>query len=239
MQLFYNATLHKKSTDFIFDKIESRHIVKVLRKKEGDTIHVTNGKNLLFKGHISSANEKKCKVQIAEIIPQKPIRNFLVHIAIAPTKNNTRFEWFLEKATEIGVDEISPLTCKHSERRVIKQERMQKVLQTAMKQSLQYKFPKLNKLTSFSTLISQNTTGQKLIALCELDTLESKKKSLFEQLKPDSDVLILIGPEGGFSPEEIEQALQNSFIPVSLGVTRLRTETAGIVAVHTISLKNE
>ena len=239
MQLFYNSSLHKNSIELNFDTIESRHIVKVLRKKEGDIVYITNGKNLLFKGAISSASEKKCQVQIIEVIPQKQTRNYRVSIAIAPTKNNARFEWFLEKATEIGVDEIYPIICKHSERRVLKLERMQKIIQTAMKQSLQYKLPTLNNLISFKDLISKNTGDQKLIALCEFDKNDLTRNRLFSQIKTGTDVLILIGPEGGFSVDEIKLALQNSFIPVSLGATRLRTETAGIAAVHTISLKNE
>ncbi len=239
MQLFYNTELHEKSTNLTFDKIESRHIIKVLRKKEGDILHITNGNNFLFRGKIINANDKKCTIQIIEVIPQKSTRNYTIRIAIAPTKNNNRFEWFLEKATEIGVDEIYPIICTHSERKIIKHERMQKVIQTAMKQSLQYKLPLLHRLTSFNDLISQKIEGQKFIAQCEFQKDKVTKNNLQSQVKSGANIWVFIGPEGGFSPDEITLALQNDFIPVSLGATRLRTETAGIVAVHSIRLIND
>lgn len=240
MQLFYNEALHKDSTDLIFDKIESRHIVKVLRKKEGDIVFITNGKNILFEAAITDANDKKCYVTIQKVTQQKTIRNYSISIAIAPTKNNTRYEWFLEKATEIGVDKIFPIKCEHSERKVIKYERMDKVLQTAMKQSLQYKLPVLQELISLKELIAlqsnlKNTS--KFIAKCDFTNQEHT--SFQSKIKKSSNVLILIGPEGGFSDNEIKLALENSFIPVSLGANRLRTETAGIVALHTVSLVNQ
>ena len=240
MQLFYNETLHQKSTEFVFDTIESKHIIRVLRKKEGDLVHITNGKNLLFEGKIISANAKKCQVQIIQITSQKATRNYTVSIGIAPTKSISRFEWFLEKATEIGVDAIYPIKCEHSERKFIKLERLNKVLQTAMKQSLQCKLPVLHELMSFKELLTQKFTAEntsKLIATC--DFTKKKNRSLQTTLKQSSNILILIGPEGGFSPAEKEFALQNSFIPVSLGSNRLRTETAGMLALHTVSLVNQ
>jgi 16S rRNA (uracil1498-N3)-methyltransferase len=242
MQLFYIADLHESSTEFTFDKIESRHIIKVLRKKEGSVLHITNGKNYLFEGKIIIADDKKCQIQITEIKKQKSLRNYKIQIAIAPTKSNDRFEWFLEKATEIGVDEIQPIICAHSERKVIKTDRLKKVVLSAMKQSLQFQLPILRETITFKEYISQNFDNQqtsfnqgKFIAHCEKTT----KNSLKKLLQPTSETLILIGPEGDFSTEEIELALQNDFIPVSLGATRLRTETAGIVAVHTAALVNE
>ncbi len=235
MQLFYIAELHKTSTTFTFDKLESRHIIKVLRKKEGDIIHITNGKNYSFRGEISSANDKKCQVLITEIKKEKYSRNYKIKIAIAPTKSNDRFEWFLEKATEISIDEIQPIICKHSERKVLKTERLQKVLITAMKQSLQYQLPILHEAITFKDFINQDVKGQKFIAHCE----KTSKNNLKLLVQANSDVTILIGPEGDFSPDEIQLALQNDFIPVSLGATRLRTETAGIVATHTVRLINE
>lgn len=235
MQLFYIAELHKTSTEFTFDKMESRHIIKVLRKKEGDILHITNGKNYFFTAEVISANDKKCQVHIIEIKKEIPSRNYSVKIAIAPTKSNDRFEWFLEKATEIGIDEIQPIICKHSERKVLKIERLQKVVITAMKQSLQFQLPLLHKTITFKEFINQDIKGDKYIAHCE-KTNKNKLKSLVQE---NSDVTILIGPEGDFSPDEIQLALQNDFIPVSLGATRLRTETAGIVATHTVALVNE
>lgn len=239
MQLFFNASLTDVSTELTFDRSESRHIIKVLRKKEGDLLHISNGENLLFKAVITSANDKKCIVKIQEVIPQKQNREYKIQIAIAPTKNNSRFEWFLEKATEIGIDAITPILCEHSERRQIKQDRMQKVIQTATKQSLQYSLPELHQMTSYKEYVSRNITGQKFIAQSDSEGDEMIKKNLQSLINKGSDVCILIGPEGGFSPNEINLALQNDYIPVSLGNTRLRTETAGIVAVNTVTLVNE
>lgn len=239
MQLFYNSGLSDSSTDLSFDRTESRHIVKVLRKKEGDLLHITNGKNFLFNAIISSANDKKCTVKIVEVIPQKPKHQYRVHVAMAPTKNNSRFEWFLEKATEIGVDSIYPIICSHSERKVIKHDRMQKLIQTAMKQSLQFALPSLHQQVTFDNFVTQKFNGQGFIAQSESETSGIPIKSLQTQLKKNTDVCILIGPEGGFSLQEISLALQNDYIPVSLGDTRLRTETAGVIAVSTIALVNE
>lgn len=235
MQLFYISELTETSTDITFDKIESRHIVKVLRKKEGDLLHITNGKNLVFTGEIISGNEKKCQVQILKIKHEKKNRNYTLQIAIAPTKSNDRFEWFLEKATEIGVDNIYPIISKHSERKIIKVDRLKKVVLSAMKQSLQYQLPILHNAISFKDFITQEFEGQKFIAHCE----KTDKNNLKSLVQPNSNVCILIGPEGDFSTDEIRLALQNGFIPVSLGATRLRTETAGIVATHTVALVNE
>lgn len=237
MQLFYSIELNKNSTEFTFDKVESKHIIKVLRKKEGDVIHITNGENILFKAKIVLASDKKCHVQIIEIIDKKPVRDYTVNIAIAPTKNNNRFEWFLEKSTEIGIDNIYPINCEYSERKTIKLDRLKKVVYTAMKQSLQFSLPLLHELSSFNDITSQEFEGQKFIAQCEFDPNNITQKTLQSEVDHRSDALVLIGPEGGFSPKEIELAANNDFIPVSLGATRLRTETAGIVAVHTINLK--
>jgi len=235
MQLFYSKDLDSKSITHTFDKTESRHIVRVLRKKMGDTLEITNGKNQLFTAELLNENERKCNVKIISISTKETLRKQEVSIAIAPTKSNDRYEWFLEKATEIGIDNIHPILCNHSERKVIKQERLSKVIVTAMKQSLQFKLPILHELSRFETFINQPFNGDKFIAYCE----ESKGKTLQSLLKKDTNTLILIGPEGGFSPEEIKKALETNFIPVSLGNTRLRTETAGIVAVHTVSLTNQ
>jgi len=238
MQLFYNISIDNNTSQVVFNKEESRHIVKVLRKREGDVIHLTNGKNTLFQAEIVEANDKKCIVKIVKISKEKNNRNYKINIAIAPTKNNNRFEWFLEKATEIGVDEIFPILCAHSERKIIKHERMQKVVVTAMKQSLQYQLPVLHELTTFEQAMSAEFKGQKIIAQCLYDNDSSKMNLLQKTIKPATDILVLIGPEGGFSDKEIQIALSNGFVPVSLGNNRLRTETAGIITVHTIQLIN-
>ncbi len=235
MQLFYNSNINSKTEQFSFDKTESRHIVRVLRKKEGDTIFITNGLGTLFTSKIVIANDKRCLVKITNSEDKPKPWNYYLHIAIAPTKLNDRFEWFLEKATEIGIDEITPIICDHSERKILKLDRMEKIVHAAAKQSLKFHFPKLNEPVTFNQFIKSDFNGLLFIAHCE----ETDKKSLKSQLKPTSNTTILIGPEGDFSTKEIEQSLEHKFIPVSLGESRLRTETAGIVAAHSVAFVNE
>jgi len=229
MQLFYEPNFDSSATIFSINEMESRHISKVLRKTIGDDIYVTNGLGICAEGILISNHPKECKVEVKTIIKEKKT-DFRLHIAIAPTKANDRFEWFLEKATEIGIDEITPLLCDHSERRRIKVERYEKVLQSAMKQSLKYRLPLLNPMVSFSHLIKMDIESKKMIAHCEDDT----KKKLSETVNGDN--LILIGPEGDFSVDEIKKAIKHQFIPISLSEARLRTETAGIVACHTVNI---
>lgn len=234
MQLFYNADIKPTDTFFQFDKEESKHIVKVLRKKAGDIIHITNGKGNLFYSEITLESEKKCEVKIVKK-EKFEAHNYHLHIAIAPTKMNDRLEWFLEKVTEIGINEISPIICDHSERKVYKIDRAEKIIQAAMKQSNQFYLPQMNEPVSFNDFLKKETDALKFIAHCEED-----KKELFKNsIQPNQKILILIGPEGDFSTKEISMALKNNFIPVSLGNTRLRTETAGVVACHTVALTNE
>ena len=234
MQLFYNSDIKQGDSNFFFDKEESKHIVKVLRKKESDTIFITNGLGFLFESEIILASEKKCEVKITKETFQEPDA-FYTHIAVAPTKMNDRLEWFLEKATEIGIHEITPIICDHSERKVYKIDRAEKIIQAAMKQSLHYYIPKINEPISFSQFVKSNIDGQKFIAHCE----ETDKKSFKNEVNKNNKVTILIGPEGDFSTKEINLAIENNFIPVTLGNTRLRTETAALVACHTIALINE
>mgnify|MGYP003384195835 FL=1 len=216
MQLFYNPDISEKDTQFTFDKTESRHIVKSLRKKEGDTLYITNGKGVLFTVKILSANDKRCLATLISTEQQPNTRNYYIHIAIAPTKNTDRLEWFLEKATEIGIDEITPIICSNSERTVVKMERLQKIIQSAMKQSLKYTLPILNTPMKFTEFINQDFEGNIYIAHCE----EQEKKSLLKEIKPNQKTVVLIGPEGDFSTKEIELALAKKFTPVSLGKSR-------------------
>lgn len=234
MQLFYNSDIKPGDNMFIFDKEESKHIIKVLRKQEGDKIHITNGMGFLFVSEISLGSEKKCEVKIMEETYFEPT-SFRTHIVVAPTKMNDRLEWFLEKATEIGIHEITPIICDHSERKVYKIDRAEKIIQSAVKQSNQYYLPIINEPISFSEFVKKNINGQKFVAHCE----ETEKKSFTNEISKNQEVTILIGPEGDFSTKEIKLALENNFIPVTLGNTRLRTETAALVACHTIVLKNE
>ena len=234
MQLFYNPTIQSTDTVFLFDKEESKHIIKVLRKQEGDILFVTNGLGDVFKTKIKLASDSKCTVEILSFEHQ-PEPKFKLHLAVAPTKMNERYEWFLEKATEIGIHEITPIICEHSERKVIKTDRFQKIIESAMKQSLHYYMPKLNEAVSFKDFITHEQNGQKFIAHCE----DTDKNSLKKALLPNTDCTLLIGPEGDFSVKEIQLALDYNYIPVSLGSTRLRTETAAIVACHSVVFINE
>lgn len=234
MQLFYNPQIDEKTESFSFDKEESKHIIKVLRKKDTDILFVTNGMGLLFETEIILASDNKCTVKILAIEKANP-SNFYLHLVVAPTKMNDRYEWFLEKATEIGVDEITPIICDRSERKVINKDRFEKIILTALKQSNALFLPKLNEAVSFKEFIKRKNNGLQLIAHCE----ETNKKSLKSVLRPNENATILIGPEGDFSEKEIALALENNFIPVSLGNTRLRTETAAVVACHSVVFVNE
>lgn len=234
MQLFYNPDIDETTESFSFDKEESRHIIKVLRKKDSDILHVTNGLGFLFETEITLASDNKCTVQVLSV-KKSDEPKFRLHLAVAPTKMNDRFEWFLEKATEIGIHEITPVFCDRSERKAINPERFEKIILSAMKQSNETFLPKLNPAVSFKEFIKQKNEGLNLIAHCE----ETDKKSLKEILRPNENVTMLIGPEGDFSEKEIALALENNFQPVTLGNTRLRTETAAIVACHSIVFFNE
>ncbi|MCF8274835.1 MAG: 16S rRNA (uracil(1498)-N(3))-methyltransferase [Flavobacteriaceae bacterium] len=234
MQLFYNPEISEHTKQLSFDKEESKHIVKVLRKTSGDVLYITNGNGWLFTAEITIPDIKNC---VAKIISKelKQKHKYHLHLAVAPTKMNDRYEWFLEKATEIGIDSITPIICDHSERKIIKLDRFEKIIQSAMKQSLSCYLPKLNEAMLFKDFMNQPFNGQLLIAHCE----ETDKKSLKNEIEKNMNITILIGPEGDFSVKEIEMALKKNFIPVTLGETRLRTETAAIVACHSVAFINE
>ena len=234
MQLFYNPNINETTKTFSFDKEESKHIIKVLRKKDTDILYVTNGLGVLFKTEITLASDNKCTVKILSVDKTEPSK-FKLHLAVAPTKMNDRYEWFLEKATEIGIHEITPIICDRSERKVVNKERFEKILLTAMKQSNVLFLPKLNDAIPFKEFIKLKNNGLQLIAHCE----ETDKKTLKSVLKTNENVTMLIGPEGDFSEKEIALAVENNYIPVSLGNTRLRTETAAIVACHSVVFANE
>lgn len=233
MQLFYVPNI--SGAKVILNETESKHAVKVLRLQTGSVVQVIDGKGGFYEAEIANAHPKKCELKITHAEKDFGKRNFRVHIAIAPTKNNDRFEWFLEKCTEIGIDEITPLLCEHSERKVVKPERLEKILVSAIKQSLKAYLPKLNPLTPFSEIIKNTTYSKKYIAHC----YEGEKIHLKNMPVTNKDVLILIGPEGDFSPEEVELAKRQGFEEISLGTARLRTETAGVVACHIVNLANE
>ncbi|MGY8950993.1 MAG: 16S rRNA (uracil(1498)-N(3))-methyltransferase, partial [Flavobacteriales bacterium] len=230
MQLFYT---NNSESEFTLPSEESKHITKVLRKKEGDTLHFTDGKGQLLITEITSTDIRKTRVKIIKKIEQEKQHNYYLHVAIAPTKNMDRFEWFLEKACEIGIDEITPIICDHSERKFVKKERGNRILLSAMKQSLKYHLPKLNEAISLNNFMKQDFIGNKYIAHCEnSEKIELKNK------ETEKRTLILIGPEGDFSVSEIEKSIEKNYLAISLGNSRLRTETAGLVCVTTISNRN-
>ncbi len=233
MHIFYTPDL--SGTAYILDETESKHSVRVLRLEKGDEITLVDGRGGFFKAEIDDPNPKRCAVKVIHSELNYGLRNFGVHVAIAPTKNIERIEWFLEKATEIGINRVTPLLCHHSERKEIKHDRLEKVMVSAMKQSLKAYLPQLDELTKFSAFIKQPFEGQKFIAHCE----EQHRELLKNAMTKGENYLILIGPEGDFSTEEIRMAIEAGFVPVSLGDSRLRTETAGVVACHTFNLLNE
>lgn len=238
LQLFYTTHIDEKYA--YLPEIEARHAVQVLRKKIGDTLHFVDGQGSLYQGIVSETGKKKCVLEITEQQENYQKRPVHLHIGVAPTKNIDRIEWFLEKATEIGITEVTPLLCQRSERKRIRIDRLEKIALSAMKQSLKAYLPKINELTPFNKFIQQidnQTSGvAKYIAHCADD---DKKQLLQRNYTTGSDVCILIGPEGDFSPQEVELSFQHDFSAVSLGTSRLRTETAGLVAVHTIAMMNE
>lgn len=213
---------------------EAQHCIKVLRKKAGDEILLADGKGNFYDAEIVQANPKHCIVNIIKSVSQKKNWNFNLQIAFAPTKNMDRVEWFAEKATEIGIDHISPILCQYSERNEIKLQRIEKILVSAMKQSQKAHLPQLDEAQSFSQLIKQEFDGQKFIAHC----YPQEKPILKKVYKKGMNALILIGPEGDFSEKEVEEAIRSGFQPISLGESRLRTETAALAACHAIHVLN-
>lgn len=233
MHLFYIPNI---STEIqLLPREESAHCIKVLRLKKGDTVYLTDGLGGLYQTTIIVDHVKKCTLKVIEYQQEVGKKDYRVHLAVAPTKNINRFEWVLEKTTEIGIDEITPLLCTHSERKVIKPDRLNKVITAAMKQSLKTYHPKLNEMISFEKFIQTADTDQKFIAYCS-ETYVDHLKDKYPKVK---NVIVLIGPEGDFSPAEVKAAIENGYHPVSLGPSRLRTETAAVVACHTVNLVNE
>lgn len=233
MNIFYTPNISDKT--YVLEEQESKHCIRVLRRSKGDQLILVDGIGGWYEAVIVDPNPKKCVVHVSQSEQDYEKRKYRLHLAVAPTKNIDRFEWLLEKATEIGIDEITPITCEHSERRQINYDRLEKVLIAAMKQSLKAFLPKLNNLTTFESLIKNANTGVRLIAHCE----EGIKPYLFNVVEPKQEVLVLIGPEGDFSIDEIQMAITNGFQEISLGRSRLRTETAGVVATQIINLVNE
>ena len=227
MQLFYSSIIEKTVN---IPSEENKHLVKVLRKNINDQIHLIDGKGYLYTGRIIKQDKNNSEVEIIKKEKKEKNHNYYLHIAISPTKNISRFEWFLEKATEIGIDEITPIICHRSERQKINKDRSERILISSIKQSLKFHLPKLNDPISYNDFIKQKINGDKFIAHC----LETKKEKLSNSI--NKICTILIGPEGDFTEEEINLAKDHGYKPLSLGSSRLRTETAGIVATHSVNL---
>ncbi len=233
MQLFYTQQIEGNRA--VLGEVEAKHCTKVLRKRVGDSIQFIDGKGGWYKGTITDISKKDCWIEI-ESKTELEKWNGHIHIAIAPTKNISRMEWFLEKCTEIGIDEVSFIQCKHSERKQIRIDRLEKIVLSATKQSLKAHLPKVNELIPYKEFIGgvKDYSGQKLLCWVSEQNLY-----MTHYLDSDENIIILIGPEGDFSSDEIALALQAGFNPVSLGKSRLRTETAGVVACHLVHVNRE
>jgi 16S rRNA (uracil1498-N3)-methyltransferase len=232
MHIFYTPDV--SGDHYSLNEEESRHCIRVLRLKQGDKIALVDGRGGYYTAAISLEDAKKCLVTITEK-QQASKRNYHLHIAIAPTKNMDRMEWFLEKAIEIGLDEFTPLICERSERREIKTERLEKIAIAAIKQSGNAYFPKINQAMPYSQFIKQEFEGLKMIAHC----LSDDKKHLKELYTAGSKAVVLVGPEGDFSNSEVSAALNINYQPINLGQSRLRTETAGMYICAAVNLLNE
>lgn len=226
MHVFYTPDLQDQA-QYTLNEEESKHCSRVLRLSVGDTLFLIDGRGGLYEAEIVNESKKHVELRITKTTEAYQKRNHHLHIAIAPTKNIDRVEWFLEKATEIGIDEVTPIICERSERKIVKEDRLQKVITAAVKQSLQAYHPILNPAITYTELLRQQTTASKLIAHCIDDAQRHFIKDL---VQPHGNYLMLIGPEGDFSPQEISYALEQGFMPVTLGATRLRTETAALAA---------
>lgn len=232
MNLFYTPDI--SGSIYSLNEEESRHCQKVLRLREGDLVYLTDGKGTLFEARITVLLNKKVMVEVINQQENFGRHDYYLHMAVAPTKNIDRFEWFLEKATEIGVDEITPLICEHSERRQLRIDRLEKVIIVALKQSLKAFLPKLNGPEPLGNFLLKSLPGEKYMAYITPNT------PLLKQLyQKGTNANILIGPEGDFSQTEVESAVKSGYQVISLGKSRLRTETAAIAACHTIGLLNQ
>nr|WP_068890664.1 16S rRNA (uracil(1498)-N(3))-methyltransferase [Pedobacter panaciterrae] len=233
MHVFYTPDI--TSNEYVLNEDESKHCIKVLRLNIGTEVYLIDGIGGLYKAEIISQTKKNVTLKVIEATHNYNKRNHSLHIAVAPTKNIDRLEWFLEKATEIGIEEITPVICDRSERRIVKEDRLIKVVTSAVKQSLQAYHPKINPQINFSDFLKIENESNKMIAHC-ID--QSSRQYINQIAKPHQNYTILIGPEGDFTPAEIELALQNDYKPLTLGNTRLRTETAALAACFEVNYLN-
>ncbi len=237
MQLFYTPELNPAHPSFILSEEESKHAIRVLRLTVGDQVHLIDGRGGLYLAELADAHPKRTVLHILSVQENFQKFPYHLHMVVAPTKNIDRIEWFLEKATEIGIQEITPIICEHSERKEVKIDRLNKVIVAAMKQSYKAYMPQLNPAVSFAQFIKEqaaDSTAIKAMAHC----VDADKKYISQISQAHGRYMILIGPEGDFSEKEIEMALAAGFQPISLGEARLRTETAALAAVLEVSLLN-
>ncbi len=234
MQLFYTPDIVPANSHYFLNEEESKHCIRVLRLEKGNEVQLIDGKGGLYTAVIQDAHPKRTILQIISTIAAFNKRNHYLHIAMAPTKNIERMEWFLEKATEIGIDEITPIICQRSERKEVKTDRLNKIITAAIKQSIKAYHPVLNEPVSYKQFISKSFDSQKFIAHCE----NTEKTSLKAELISNGNYVILIGPEGDFAPDEINDAIQNNFKAITLGYSRLRTETAALEACFEVNFLN-
>lgn len=231
MHLFYTPDITPQSDAWFLTEEESKHCTRVLRLEKGDQVNLIDGKGGLYTATISDAHPKRTILQINSVIAEYGKRNQYLHIAVAPTKNIERLEWFLEKATEIGIDEVSLIITQRSERKEAKVDRLNKIITSAIKQSLKAYHPVLNDPVPFAKFLAKPFEGQKFVAHCA----DGEKSEIKDHFKPNDKYLVLIGPEGDFTEKEISDALQSGFKAITLGESRLRTETAALEACFEIN----
>jgi 16S rRNA (uracil1498-N3)-methyltransferase len=234
MQIFYVPDI--KGSTCVMDENESRHSIRVLRMTKGDKLNIVDGKGSLYEGIISDPDPSGCGLTITSVIKNFEKRGYKLSIAISPVKNQERFEWFVEKSVEIGVDEITPVICRNTEKPGIKRERLNNIIISAMKQSVKAFRPLLNDPVAFTEFVNSDPAGIKMIAHCHPSYERNKIDRVYSKNK---DAVILIGPEGDFSEDELDLAFRNGFKSVHFGSSRLRTETAGVAACHSIYFINQ
>ena len=234
MQIFYAPDI--TGDTYTLDEKESKHLIRVLRMTKGESVKLIDGNGNLYEGIISNPDQNKCLINITGKIKDFEKRNYRLHIAISPLKNPERFEWFIEKSVEIGIDEITPLLSRNTEKSGIKSERLNNLIISAMKQSLKATKTILNEPTSFKDFINKDLMGIRMIAHCDRS---NERKNVSEVYSKNDNSIILIGPEGDFTRDEVDSAVNRGFLPVHLGPSRLRTETAGVAACHSIYFINQ
>jgi len=234
MQVFYAPDISGEK--YVLDKNESKHIVRVLRMREGTPVNLIDGRGNLFEGVISDPDPSGCVIKVGLVTHEYEKKQYRLHIAISPLKNPERFEWFIEKAVEIGIDEITPLICKNTEKPGVKSDRINNIIISAMKQSLKAYSTVLNETKDFKDFIIEAHKGKLMIAHCHDGYL---RHNISEICSPGEGAVILIGPEGDFSEEEVNEAICKNYNQIQLGPSRLRTETAGVAACHSIYFINQ